>query len=127
MYQLMNSSNLFLQVTTIHCGESVLYRCFSDTSDESEEDGFALEFSSRDRDHTDENVLHIASPEASWLELEGILPFNATSPNLKNRKTTAIRNHLQFETELRQHIHDLLHYIDDLERQVCMIIALLNS
>jgi hypothetical protein len=124
-HQLIEFEKLMLsvQVSTLHCAERVLYSCFSDTSDANDENSFASEISRRDRDCADENFSNSTSPDASWLELEGIVSFNESSANHKNEKATALSNSIQFETELRQHMHDLLHYIDDLERQVCLLIA----
>jgi hypothetical protein len=87
--------------------------CTSDCDDESKEiaDDNICGF----QDRLCHNVSTSASPDTSWLEVEDTTPIH----NMKETTTTQIiSSSNQFEAELRQHIYDLLHYIDDLERQV---------
>lgn len=102
------------QVSTFHGSESnMLYVCTSDCDDESNEisDDNICGF----QDRVCQNVSTRASPDNSWLEVEDTTPVH----NKKETITTQIiSSSNQFEAELRQHIYDVLHYIDDLERQV---------
>jgi hypothetical protein len=79
----------------------------------------------KDLDHVSENISFRLSPEASRLEPEGNVTFSTPLPDRAYGKGSAssIDSNVQFETELRQHLHDLLQYIDDLERQVCFLVT----
>jgi nucleoside-specific outer membrane channel protein Tsx len=64
-----------------------------------------------------ENSSHTVVPEdAWWLEPEVADPFG--SRKIQPATTREIDQSHEFEIEIRQHIFDLLQYVDSLERQV---------
>ena len=105
-----------LQVSKLHGSENSQHIYFTDGDDD---DAKQID-ADRDLNHVSENVSFRSSPEASWLEPKGIVTFNTHPPNRTHGQefASSIDSNVQFETELTQHLHDLLHYIDDLERQV---------
>ena len=61
----------------------------------------------------------VAASAASWLELEGLVTSSPPTARAATARASArISNNSNFESEIRQHLCDLLHYVDDLERQV---------
>ncbi len=110
-----------LQVLQLHGSEHSQHIYFTDGVDYDSEQIDV----DKDLDHVGENISFRSSPEASRLEHQGIVTFSTPLPDRTHGKgfASSIESNVQFETELRQHLHDLLHYIDDLERQVCFLVT----
>jgi hypothetical protein len=100
------------QLAKLHGNEKIIYSCMSDVDDEA--DGIDV-----DVEHLAavENGLRSAFPDdASWLELDDSEPFRSQN-NQRATARTIVPSH-EFEVEIRQHVYDLLQYVDGLERQV---------
>ncbi len=103
------------QVAKLHGNEIIIYSCFSDVDDQA--DGIAVDVSDSEHLAAVENGLRSALPDdASWLELDDSEPF-ASQKNQPETARKIIPSH-EFEVEIRQHVYELLQYVDGLERQV---------
>ena len=104
------------QLAKLHGNEKIIYSCISDVDDEA--DGIDVEVSGSEHlAAAVENGLRSAFPvDASWLELDDSEPFGSQNNQCATARTI-IPSH-EFEVEIRQHVYDLLQYVDGLERQV---------
>ncbi len=104
----------------LHGSEHLLYNCCSGSDHDT--DLVAAYQSSCDQNDTCEKLSKAASNECSWLELDGLVSLSPPPVAIKRKEELSPRLSISssnaFEVELRQHLFDLLHYIDDLERQV---------
>jgi len=110
----------------LHGSEHLLYNCCSDSDyDTNLVDADRI---SCDQNDTCEKLSKAASNECSWLELDGLVSLSPPPAFIKRKEELSPRLSISssdaFEVELRQHLFDLLHYIDDLERQVMWNIML---
>ncbi len=110
----------FLQMNKLHGSEHLLYNCCSDSDHDT--NLVAADQSSCDQNDTGEKLSKAASNECSWLELDGLVSLSPPPVAIKRHEELSPRLSISssnaFEVEFRQHLFDLLHYIDDLERQV---------
>ena len=114
------STTSFLQMNKLHGSEHLLYNCCSDSDYDT--NLVAADRSSCDQNDTCEKLSKAASNECSWLELDGLVSLSPPPVSIKRKEELSPRLSISssdaFEVELRQHLFDVLHHIDDLERQV---------